>query len=208
MVIPMHIAEILPSPNALGDEIVRQIVDKNIPRAILWQAVDRAIATRDFFPHAAWMLKTCNELLRQPSDWLRAIANKKAEHERRDREAQARRDLAAQNDKWLRDLRRRLAVAGDAPSLADIELARKMQPGLHRGGIFSPGINSPIRTRAPRPSCVNGWRGSPEPASSPPNTRRRSPRRSPPPGSRRRRRASIATGRSRRTPRRDEWVRF
>ncbi len=135
-VIPMHTEEILPDPVALGNVMICAIVDREIPLAILWQAVDRAIRSREWFPPVAWMLKTCDELRRQPDDWLRAIDRQEAEHDRRDRDAQDRRDKEARISDWMRDLHSRLARAGDAPSLADIQRATEKQPILHRGGAF------------------------------------------------------------------------
>ena len=133
-VIPMHTEEILPDPDALENRMIDAIVARKIPLAVLWQAVDQAIGTREWFPPVAWMLNTCDKLRRQPDDWLRAIENIEREHERRDREAGARRE--DENTHWLRDLQSRLARAGDAPSLADLELATNMQPSLRRGGAF------------------------------------------------------------------------
>lgn len=124
-VIPMHTEEMLPDPVALGDEMIRKIVDRNIPLAILWQAVDQALLTREFCPSIAWMIKTCAALQRQPNEWLRAIDNREKEHDRRDREAQARRNSDAELTNWLRALHSRLSPAGGAPSLADVELRRK-----------------------------------------------------------------------------------
>lgn len=80
------------------------------------------------------MINTCNELQRRPNEWRRAIEKIEDEHKRRDREAGARRD--AENTHWLRRLQSRLARAGCAPSLADLDLATNMQPSFRRGGAF------------------------------------------------------------------------
>jgi hypothetical protein len=161
--IPMHTEETLPDPVALGNEMIRKIVDRNIPLAILWQAVDQAFTTREWCPSVAWTIKTCDALQRRPNEWLRAIDNREREHDRRDREVQARRDSEAENAAWLRDLQSRLArrrstqpgrcrarhetPADPAPRQRFSELAsiRRRRPARRRRGVSTAGANRACR---------------------------------------------------------------
>jgi hypothetical protein len=101
---------------------------------VLKAAGREALRTQEWFPSTAWMISTCDELARRRRDELHAINNIETERDRRRREEEDRQRHIAEERSWFLDLQSRMALAGEPPSLADVELAAGIQRGLHHGG--------------------------------------------------------------------------
>jgi hypothetical protein len=126
-------------PNIIRDEIeFQKAMIGELARystAVLAEAL-RAVnrSPAEWVPVTGVMVELCEKQVAR-RDELHALAKIEAERDRQGREAQALLDRAAEKNMWLRDLHARMATAGDAPSLADIELATRTQPILRRGGL-------------------------------------------------------------------------
>lgn len=103
---------------------------------VLEAALGEAHRREQWFPSAAVMVAICDSHVARRRDELRAIDRMEAERLRREEVDEQRRRLQADDRRWFEDLQARFEVAGDAPSLADIERGTKLQRGLRRNGSF------------------------------------------------------------------------
>jgi hypothetical protein len=100
---------------------------------VLEAALGEAHRRDQWFPAAAVMVAICDSHVARRHDELRAIDRMEAERRRREEVDKQRQ---ADNRRWREDLEARFAVAGEAPSLADIELGTGLQRCLRRNGSF------------------------------------------------------------------------
>jgi hypothetical protein len=103
---------------------------------VLEAALGEAHRREQWFPSANVMVAICDSHVARRRDELRAIDRMEAERRRREAVDEQRRQCEADNRRWLEDLRARFEIAGDAPSLADIELGTYLQRCLRRNGSF------------------------------------------------------------------------
>jgi hypothetical protein len=140
-----YVAELVASIKIAGPEVIQDQAAFSIamtaelavyPAGVLSAAVREARRKEDWLPSIAAMVKICDAHVARRREELRAIDRMEAEHDRRRQEAERHRQQQAADRQWREDLQARFAVAGDEPSLAEIEAGTGLQMILRRNGRF------------------------------------------------------------------------